>query len=333
MSKRSTRYWGYRIDTSNISFFRDELKKGRLRQGWGSNPGQDLRKLTVDRGAGRNRPMYDKVKKGDILLVPRLPNWEQVAIVEATEDWDKGYKFNISKDKGDYGHTFPARLVGSFSRNNKTVSGDIRQTLRTPLRFWNIDHLKADIQRLRNALGKGQDLVGEIGDDERLAGAVRGALETVFDEGKFGCEVYKRLTREFKAGQWENVLVIVFRALYPSFEVNKTDKRAEGTHGTDIWLSTKGLGQSEEHEHAIAVQVKDYEGIVPREAVDQIANADKGPYHVFEKVVVVIRASIHENGELVKYGNEKGVRLVFKEDLKKMITMYAKRAVGLDPED
>lgn len=67
------RYWGYRIDASAIDFFRKELEEGRLRQGWGYDEGQDLRKMTVDEGASRNSRMKNEVKKGDILLVPRIP--------------------------------------------------------------------------------------------------------------------------------------------------------------------------------------------------------------------------------------------------------------------
>lgn len=66
-------FWGYRIDTNNIDFFRNELEEKRLRQGWGYNEGQDLRKLTVNQGAKGNLPILQKVKKGDILLIPRLP--------------------------------------------------------------------------------------------------------------------------------------------------------------------------------------------------------------------------------------------------------------------
>jgi len=68
-------YWCYRVDTSKIKFFTNELYEGRLRQGWGWNEKQDLRNFKMDEGAGRNRPMFNKVKKGDILLIPQLPNY------------------------------------------------------------------------------------------------------------------------------------------------------------------------------------------------------------------------------------------------------------------
>lgn len=70
--------YGYRIDNRYIPYFEQELEQGRLRQGWGYNEGQDLRKktddwrLSYDEGATGNLAMLD-VKKGDLLLIPHLP--------------------------------------------------------------------------------------------------------------------------------------------------------------------------------------------------------------------------------------------------------------------
>ena len=93
--KMKKHYWGYRICNEASSFFYEELKEGRLRQGWGYNSGQDLRCLTYDEGARKNLRMFEEVKKGDILLVPRIPSWEDISIVEATKDWNEGYTFDI----------------------------------------------------------------------------------------------------------------------------------------------------------------------------------------------------------------------------------------------
>lgn len=98
MNKRN--YWCYRIDTKNIEFLMNELNLGRLRQGWGYDEGQNLRNLQLDEGAARNKAMFEGVKKGDILLIPQLPSWGQIAIVEATDDWSSGYKFEIHEDFG-----------------------------------------------------------------------------------------------------------------------------------------------------------------------------------------------------------------------------------------
>jgi len=148
MNKRN--YWCYRIDTSKINYFMDELNNGRLRQGWGWDEDQDLRSFKLDEGAGRNRPMFEKVKKGDVLLIPQLPSWGQIAIVEATDDWSSGYRFEIDKKLADYGHIFPAKFIKRFTRNNENVTGNLRSTLKNPSRFWSINHYSDDVKALLN---------------------------------------------------------------------------------------------------------------------------------------------------------------------------------------
>lgn len=79
-------YWGYRIDVNNIAFLQKELQEGRLRQGWGHGPAHDLREQITHPDVSGHMRMFREVKKGHIFLVPRLPDWDSVSIVEATED-------------------------------------------------------------------------------------------------------------------------------------------------------------------------------------------------------------------------------------------------------
>jgi len=141
-------YWGYRIDNNRIELFNRELMQGRLRQGWGWLEGQNLRRLTIDNGAKRNLPMFERVKRNDILLVPHLPTFEYVAIVEATEDWDIGYRFDTIKEIGDYGHIFPAKYITHFSRDSAYVTKLLRTKLRIISRFWEIRGCENDIEML-----------------------------------------------------------------------------------------------------------------------------------------------------------------------------------------
>lgn len=137
-------YWGYRIDKANIRFIQEELMQGRLRQGWGYRKEQDLRNPTIDEGAFRNLVMFNSVKKNDILLVPELPGIGFVSIVEASEDWDIGYRFEIPENKGAedvgyLGHIFPVSYRISFSRyDERSEERTIRECLRDRNRFWSI---------------------------------------------------------------------------------------------------------------------------------------------------------------------------------------------------
>lgn len=332
MTTEKIRYWGYRINKALIPFFREELEQGRLRQGWGG-PGQDLRGSTFKSGARRNLRMLREVKKGHILLVPRLPEWDRVAIVEATEDWDSGYRFEDPAQK-DYSHIFPARLVKSFVRETAGVSGDLRKSLRFVGRFWSLDPVGADIEVLRRT--PQSDLDAGITDEKRLSDAVQAAFKDAFKEEQFGTSVYDRLNHEFDNTRWENVLVRVLRTRYPApCEVKRVGGRAEKEHGTDILVLLPGVGEGSRH--AIAVQVKDYVGAVGHQPVDQINKAEwwdgKDSHSIVEKVVILTRASRGENAELVEYANQEKVRLVFAEDLKVMLTEYAKRTMGLTSSD
>lgn len=143
-------YWGYRISREDSSFFYEELKEGRLRQGWGYDTGQDLRNMTVDGGAKSNIRMYNEVKKGDILLVPRIPSWDEISIVEATEDWSIGYKFDIPDEHGDYGHIFPARMIKAINRYSPDVADRIRLSFHCLRRFWTMNDCAEDIEIIIN---------------------------------------------------------------------------------------------------------------------------------------------------------------------------------------
>lgn len=332
MTTANIRYWGYRINKALISFFREELEQGRLRQGWGG-PGQDLRGSTFKRGARRNLRMLREVKKGHILLVPRLPEWDRVAIVEATEDWDSGYRFEDPAKK-DYSHIFPARLLKSFVRETAGVSGDLRKSLRFVGRFWSLDPVGAEIESLRQT--PQAELDAKITDETRLSDAVQAAFRDAFKAEEFGTSVYNRLNHQFDNTRWENVLVHVLRTRYPApCRVERVGGRSEKAHGTDILVMLPGVGEGPRH--AIAVQVKDYDGLVGNHPVDQIIKAEwwdgKDSHSIVEKVVILTKASRGENPKLVEYANEKEVRLVFAEDLKVMLTEYAKRTMGLTSSD
>ena len=333
MTTENIRYWGYRIDKTDIPFFRAELEQGRLRQGWGG-PGQDLRGSTFGSGTRRNLRMLREVKKGHILLVPRLPEWNRVAIVEATEDWESGYRHEVPAAEGDYGHIFPARLVKFFAREAAGVSGDLRASLRYFGRFWNMDRLGPDIEALRQTPQAGLD--AKVSDEERLGNAVQEAFSGAFDAEKFGASVYDRLNREFDNTRWENVLVRVLRTRYPApCKVDRVGGRSEKAHGTDILVSLPGIGEGPRH--AIAVQVKDYAGTVGRHPVDQILKAEwwdgQDSHSLVEKVVILTKASREENEELAGYARKSNVRLVFAEDLQEILTEYAKRTMGLASSD
>ena len=335
MTTDNIRYWGFRIDNRAQEFFRDELKDGRLRMGWGYE-GQDLRgpESAWDAGTRRNLRALRDVKKGHILLVPYLPDWHWVAIVEATEDWDQSYRFDIPPNHKDYGHIFPAELVKWFSREAADVTGNLRAALRVRSRFWSMDRLSKDIDTLRNT--EQGNLDKSITDEGRLHDAIKSAFGTAFKESVFHEAVYENLNKEFDNTRWENVLVKVLETLYPApCVVTRVGGRNEKSHGTDILISLPGVGDGPDH--VIAVQVKDWDGSAGNYPVDQVGKAawweNESDYHVIEKVVILTKAQRADNPRLEAHGEKENVRLVFADELKTLLTDYAKRTIGLDPSD
>lgn len=320
-------YWCYRIDTNRIKFFMDELNNGRLRQGWGWDERQNLREIKMDKGARRNLPMFNKVKKGDILLIPQLPTWGEIAVVEATDDWSSGYQFNIDKTFNDYGHIFPAKFIKRFTRNNENVSGNLRSTLKNPSRFWNINHYSDDVERLLNVpqdeLIKKQDI------QSRLTSVIGDVFNNVLDEQKFTNELYKKLIKQFTREEWEFALVNGLKELFPFYQIERVGGKEEKNHGTDILIKLPSL--LDNYEYAIAIQVKDYEGTVGQSVIDQINKADNywesENLKLIEKWVIITKSSKDVNTELLN--NNSNVKIIFADELKDLFNRIAKNIIGM----
>lgn len=327
MKENHRSYWCYRVDTSNIKYFADELNDGRLRQGWGWNKLQNLRNFKLDEGAGRNRPMFDKVKKGDILLVPRLPNWGEVALVEATQDWNLGYEFEIDKTQKDYGHIFPAKYLKKFTRNNDNVTGNLRSTLKNPSRFWNINHYSEDVELLLNT--KISDLSKKQDYNSRLESSIGNVFNEVFNEKDFADRLYRKLTKQFSREEWEFALVYGLRQMFPYYQIDRVGGKEEKNHGADILIKLPSILSN--YEYAIAIQVKDYDGLVSSNVIDQIEKSenywDSENLKLIEKIVIVTKAKRNNNLKLIK--NEKNVKFIFANELKELFSEIGKKYIGM----
>lgn len=325
MPKRN--YWCYRINKDKPEYFWKELMQNRLRQGWGWLKGQDLRNLKIDRGARRNLPIFNKVKKGDILLIPRLKEWDEIAIAEAIEDFDEGYKYDFTKEHDGYGHIFPAKYIKRFKRHNENVSGNIRSTFQNLSRFWGINHCSKDVDKLlkidESKLTTTQDL--EI----RFDSSIEYIFKETFDEINFSNELFKKMNEQFKKAEWEYALVHGFQQLFPSYNIEHTGGANENKHGTDILIRIPGI--IPDFEYGIAIQVKDYEGFVADDVIKQINKSEKywndENFRIIEKIVIITKAGKEENIELVD--NKSRVKFIFAEDLKTLLSNIGKIYIGV----
>jgi len=324
-------YWGYRIDTKNIPFFWDELSvHGRLRQGWGWDNGQNLKNMTLDEGTGRNRAML-RVKKGDILLIPQLPGWGEVAIAEATEDWDAGYKFDIPEQYGDYGHIFPAKYLKSFTRYGEAVSGNIRSTLHNPSRFWSISHFADDIETLLAA--DDSKVSGKHGIEERVEQSIKSVFREVFRESDFSQKLFAKINHGLTRAEWEPALVLGLKTLFPFYQVEKVGGPSEVNHGTDILVRLPGI--ISDYGYAIAIQVKDYTGKIDNRAVEQVNKADRyfanDNTKLIDKFVIYTNVKKEDNLEIAE--NCGDVRLIFTKDLEDLLMRIGKKLIGINEFD
>ena len=319
--ERGKHYWGYRIDVKNQDFFFKELEQGRLRQGWGYDKNQELPD-TKDSGAKKNLSMYKNVKKGDILLIPRLPDWGSVAIAEAIEDWDKGYKFEIDDEKKDFGHIFPANYIGCFNRHGKDVSGNIQSTLKARNRFWNISRLSEDVEKIMGNLEGNRESTSVI---ENIKNIVSEQVKSSFDLKRFSEKVIDEYNRKFTASQWEEVIKNILEKIYPGYEIERIGGSKEEKHGTDILVTISGLSNLEKYN--IAMQVKNYNDVISDNNIDniikQINKAEKYVWKnngkLIDKILVITSAKKEENPKLIEECKKGNIKVIFSEELEKLI--------------
>ena len=333
--ERERHHWGYRIAVKYQDFFFNELKQGRLRQGWGYNENQKLPD-TRDSGAKKNLSMYNNVKKGDILLIPRLPEWGDVAIVEAAEDWDnkeKGYKFEIAKlDDGneDFGHIFPVKYIGYFNRNGKDVSGNIRSTLKARNRFWNISYLSENIEKIMQNLENNKISVSV---NESIESIISEEIDTYFKSlNEFSETIYKKYDDKFKSADWEKALKNVLEKIYPSeYNIKNIGGIKEEKHGTDISITIPGIFEN----YMIAIQIKNYRDVVNNidTIIEQINKSEEYEWgnniKLIDKILIITSAKKKDNQNLVEKCQEKNIKVIFSEELKKLILLSSIKSIGL----
>ncbi|MGN1135591.1 MAG: hypothetical protein ACI4SF_05165 [Oscillospiraceae bacterium] len=323
-------YWGYRINNDKAEFFEKELKENRLRQGWGYSEDQDLgnHDKSLDDGARRNLPIYNNVKKGHYLIIPHMPTWNTVTIAQATDDFDKGYKFEIDEDLKDFGHIFPAKYVKHFNRHNSIVTSDIKSSFKCISRFWNMDHCADDINKIIES-------EGELLDENDILYGWQQAVNDAFDEEEFSKKIYENLIKNYNASEWEFVLREGFKMMLPdNVNVETTWNTEEKKHGSDLLIKIPGIFETT---YVIAVQIKDYDGVVSEKIVDQINKADEyfkvdteknTDMKLIDKYIILTKVDRGGNQSLIEAAETHNVKLIFKNDLIKLLSQMAKAYLG-----
>jgi hypothetical protein len=287
------RYWVMRTDKENRDLLWAELCVGRLRQGWGYSPSQDLRLIQAeiteggkwwDRLTIEQKEVLPQLKMlqtsdggvriGDWIIVPNLPEHGPFLIVEVTGYYDFSPmdltpETDLNSLGQDYGHILPVRLLteAAISRYSDAVDAKIRSTLKTPMRMWNADGYAESIDRLMLAYRSGVDLGAATAGSARLDKAWQISLYHAANEleMRLGAELDSR----FQAAEWEEPIKLALESLYPSALIRWVGGPQE--RGADVIVQmTNHFGG---RDWLIIIQVKNYVGEIGADVLRQLITA------------------------------------------------------------
>ena len=292
-TKTPRRYWAIRTDKDNRALLLDELRKGRLRQGWGQEPNQDLRLIQAEIAKGGNwwerlsstqeevlpqlrmlSSTEDSVQLGDWIVVPNLPEHGEFLIAEVVGAYQYD-PLTLPKDHDvnglgrDYGHILPVRLLTEegIDKYAAEVDAHIRSTLKTPMRMWNIDYCGEALEKLLERYKAGTDITTPKSGEARLAKAWETALSHAVSalRERLGPELDSR----FQAAEWEEPIKMVLQRLYPEADVRWVAGPRES--GADVIVQIPNpFG---ELPWLIVVQVKNYQGEIGPAVLTQLRTA------------------------------------------------------------
>ena len=155
-------YWAMRASPWERPYVWSNAQHGRLRQGWGWAPEQNLEVIAdvmrhghelseLQQMAWPSRRMMltepDGMRTGDLVLAPNIPEWGLICIFRVIGSYE--YRPDDTGILERFGHILPVELVaGPISRHDSTVSDALQASLRNPGRLWNIAPYGGDVERL-----------------------------------------------------------------------------------------------------------------------------------------------------------------------------------------
>jgi hypothetical protein len=326
-------YLAVRTDREHQKFLMSELEAGRLRQGWGYDGCQDLRKLVKkveadktlnedEEDSWRNRRLLDSepdgVKPGDILVLPNLPTSGMWVLARVAGP----YSFAISTEKSgagaDYGHIVAVKPVRdaegrivAIDPHNENVDARLRSTMTCRSRMWSLDGYADAVDRLMTAIEGGVD----TRTPEPEAKKVQGFFDSIRDAA------WKSISTRFQGAEFEKLVHELFQRIYIGGKVEHTGGRGE--HGADLIVFTRdALGL----EYKVAVQVKLHEETHDdTTALEQVAEARK--VHRVDAGVVVTTAentSDRFDRRVAKLADELGIdiRVITRDEFVELVLAH-----------
>lgn len=156
------RYWAMRTSAHRADFIWAELKAGRLRQGWGWDEEQDLRRVAerrrakaelseAERQAWRAHRMLatesSGMRVGELVVTQNQPRQGRISVCRVIGP----YRFELPGDKDplDFGHILPVELVvEDIGRWDGQVSEALRRAISLRPRLYEITPYGGDVEAL-----------------------------------------------------------------------------------------------------------------------------------------------------------------------------------------
>ncbi len=319
-----TRYWAMRTDKDNVKFIFRELKKGRLRQGWGWRKDLNLdvvrrilakgKKLNADQKDvwRRQRRMHpkedDSIQKRDYIILPNLPEIGQWSIAKVSG----GYRYEIDRKLENFGHILEVELLNPDSPidpHSEYVSADLRKTMTCQGRLWNIDEYEGDVERLILAIKTKKEITKPTTEIEKL--------EKIYS--RLSKRLEKELKNKYHGSEFEAPIEKLLGKIYQNVE-----KRAgSGEKGADFICDfTDMLGVP----YRAAVQVKMWEGEANWERpLNQIKKAYNNYENISAGVIITTSDSVSKDFEKRRIELEKELNIpIIVIDKRKLTNVFLK---------
>lgn len=117
----------------------------------------------------------------------------------------------------------------------------------------------------------------------------------------------------------------ILEKIYPGYEIERIGGSKEEKHGTDVLVTISGLSNLEKYN--IAIQVKNYKGEISDDninnIIEQINKAKRYKWEndgkLIDQILVITSAKEEENPKLIEECKNKEIRVIFSEELEKLI--------------
>ena len=260
-----------------------ELQQGRLRQGWGWQPEQDLRLILAKKKDGqelnedekvawRNKRMlsdtWNGLREGDVAICPNLPEQGRWVIARI----EGPYRYEEHPEHDDFRHILPVKPLRSkdgtiaiVNPNDPVVDARLRGTMRTMSRMWGIDNLGDAVEEIIAAIASDSDLSEGQTKEQRREGFLTDIRKQVADM------VWERVEKVYRGAEFEHLLIPLLESVYGDGAVEH--RGGAGEKGADLIVTTQGpLGLT----FQTAIQVKMYDGThYDTHPLDQLRRARK----------------------------------------------------------